>query len=100
MLSPSPDGAGTLLKVRVIPGARKNQVAGEEGGRLKVRLQAPPLEGKANAALQKFLAASLGLKKNRIRLVSGQRSRDKLLLLEGVALDDALQVIKSTVERE
>ena len=75
-------------------------MAGEEGGRLKVRLQAPPLEGKANAALQKFLAASLGLKKNRIRLVSGQRSRDKLLMLEGVALDDALQVIKSTVERE
>ena len=75
-------------------------MAGEEGGRLKVRLQAPPLEGKANAALQKFLAASLGLKKNRIRLVSGQRSRDKLLMLEGVALDDALRVIKSIVERE
>ena len=96
-LTAAPDGV--LLAVRVIPGARRNQLA-DEGGRLKVRLQAPPVEGKANAALLKFLAVRLGLRKNRLRLVSGERSRDKLLLLADVSLDEARRMIKSAMERE
>lgn len=71
-----------MLKVRVIPGAKKSVIAGEENGRLKVRLQAPPVEGKANKELLKLLARSFALKKNQIALVSGEHSRDKLVQLD------------------
>ncbi|MHB0866768.1 MAG: DUF167 domain-containing protein [Thermoleophilia bacterium] len=87
VLSASPEGS--LLKVRVVPGARKSQLAGESAGRLRVRLMAPPVEGKANLALLRYLADVLGIRKNRVSLVSGERSREKTVLLAGVSLVDA-----------
>lgn len=96
MLSSSPEGA--LLAVRVVPGARKSGLAGVTGTRLRVRLQAPPVEGKANRELERFLAGILGLKKNQVRLVAGERSREKTLLLRNLSVDEAsarLQVLTS-----
>ena len=98
MLSGAPDG--TLLRVRVTPGARKSEIAGEAGGRLRVRLQAPPVEGKANRELTKFIAKALGLKKNRVSLAGGEKSREKTLLLEGLDLPDARNRLKSVLDEE
>lgn len=89
-----------MLHVRVVPGAKKSQLAGEEGGRLKVRIQAPPVEGKANRELLRLLARELGLKKNRIALISGERSRDKKLLLKNVSLAEAYVMIKSALDEK
>lgn len=85
------------MSVRVLPGARKSALAGEENGRLKVRLQAPPVEGKANKALIAFLAGELGLKKNRVELRTGHRSRDKLVLLKGMGPRQAADMIESVL---
>ncbi len=85
------------MSVRVLPGARKSALAGEENGRLKVRLQAPPVEGKANKALIAFLAGELGLKKNRVELRTGHRSRDKLVLLKGMRPREAADMIESVL---
>jgi len=93
MLSSSPEGA--LLAVKVIPGARKSAIAGETGGRLRVRLNAPPVEGKANRELERFLAGALGLKKNQVRLTAGERSREKTLLLKNLSVDDARVRLRS-----
>lgn len=98
MLSSSPEGI--LLKVRVVPGAKKSEVAGELAGRLKVRLQAPPVEGKANRELLKFLAGALGLKKNRVSLAGGERSREKSVLLAGISMEDARQRLKTATGEE
>lgn len=75
--------------MKVVPGARKSAVAGEADGRLRVRLCAPPVEGKANRELERFLAGALGLKKNQVRLVAGERSREKTVLLKGLTIADA-----------
>lgn len=87
MLSGTPDG--TLLLVRVSPGARKSEIMGETGGRLRIRLQAPPVDGKANRELARFIARELGMKKNHVTLASGERSREKTLLLRGLTPAEA-----------
>ena len=66
-----------ILDVRVIPRARKNEFGGERDGRLIVRLAAPPVEGAANAALIDFLARHFKVPASRVRILSGERSRNK-----------------------
>ena len=77
-------GDGVALRIRVQPRARKSEVVGLHGGALKIRLQAPPVDGKANQALLRFLADRLGVAASAVRLVSGEKSRDKTLLVSGV----------------
>jgi len=75
---------GVLLPVRVQPRASRDQVVGVQDAALKVRLTAPPVDGAANQALVKFLAKALGVSKGRLSLVSGQKSRHKLVRVEGL----------------
>ncbi len=93
-------GEGTLLEVRVVPGAKRSGITGTDDGRLRVRVQAPPVEGKANLALLNLLARELGMKKNRLKLVSGGRSRNKTVLLKGVKPALARAMIQTVLERE
>ncbi len=65
-----------IISVRVVPRAKQNKVV-EEAGRLKVYLTAPPVEGKANEALIEALAEHFGVKKRQVRLVRGEKGRDK-----------------------
>lgn len=71
------DGADLLLDVRVIPRAKQTGIAGIRDGRLLIRLQAPPLEGRANAALEQWLARLCGVSRGAVTVESGARSRDK-----------------------
>ncbi|MBI5871334.1 MAG: YggU family protein [Actinobacteria bacterium] len=98
MLSGTPDG--TLLLVRVSPGARKSEIMGEAGGRLRIRLQAPPVEGKANRELTRFVARELELKKNRVTLAAGEKSREKTLLLQGIEPEEVRDRLKSALKEE
>ena len=67
-----------LINIRVIPNAKQNKIVKEQA-RLKVYLTAPPVEGKANKALIEFLAEHFGVKKSKITIIRGQKSRDKLV---------------------
>lgn len=81
-----------MLAVRVIPRARKNEITeNADGSRLKIRLQAPPVDGKANQALIKFLAEIMEIPASNIEIISGEKSRDKLLLIRGLDLSTASQ---------
>jgi uncharacterized protein (TIGR00251 family) len=75
------------LTLHVQPGARRTEVAGAHGDALKIRLAAPPVDGKANAALVEFVAARLDLPKSAVRLVGGQTSRRKILELDAIPPD-------------
>lgn len=77
--------AGVELDVRVIPRARRTQLAGTRDGALLVRLAAPPVDGAANDALIAFLAETLAVPRRAIRVVSGEHSRHKRLAIEGVS---------------
>jgi uncharacterized protein (TIGR00251 family) len=74
------EGEGRVtLTLHIQPGAKKSEISGLYGDALKIRLAAPPVDGKANAALIGFVAERLGLAKALIRLKSGQTSRRKVL---------------------
>jgi uncharacterized protein (TIGR00251 family) len=73
-----------VFPVRVQPRASKDEIAGEIGGTLKVRLRAPAVEGRANEALIEFLARLLKTPKSAVRILSGDRSRTKRIEIGGV----------------
>ncbi|MBP5985631.1 MAG: YggU family protein [Azonexus sp.] len=79
------DGRITLT-LHIQPGAKKTEFAGLHGDALKIRLAAPPVDGKANEALIKFVAETLGLAKSAVNLKSGQTSRRKVLEVQGAKL--------------
>lgn len=78
------DDAGVRLRLHIQPGAKKTEVAGLHGEALKIRLAAPPVDGKANACLIAFLADRLGVAKAAISLVSGDTSRAKRVRISGI----------------
>lgn len=80
-------GAEVVLTLHVQPGARRTEIAGLHGDALKVRLAAPPVDGKANECLIGFLAEILGVAKHRVELVSGATSRSKRVRIEGIEAD-------------
>jgi uncharacterized protein (TIGR00251 family) len=83
-------GHGAALALRVIPRARKNEVASIlEDGTIKIRLAAPPVEGKANQSLIRFLAELLEVAPNRIELVAGASGRNKLVVISGMEAEEA-----------
>ena len=73
-----------LLDVRVQPRAKRTEVVGERGGAIVVRLAAPPVDGKANAALCAFVAARAGVPKRAVEIVRGASARDKTVRVDGV----------------
>jgi uncharacterized protein (TIGR00251 family) len=75
------------IEVRVVPRAKRNEIAGERDGRLLVRVAAPPVDGKANAAVVKLLAKALGVQRSAVAIVTGESARDKLIRVEGVGAD-------------
>lgn len=79
---------GVSLAIRVVPRASRDELSGVEAGALKVRLTAPPVEGAANQALVKLLAKSLGVAKSKVVLVSGERSRNKRVMVHGLSQDE------------
>jgi len=83
----------TRLSIRVQPGARSDALIGwttdSRGGEvLKIRLRAPAVEGKANAALIEFLAHSLGLRRSQIAILRGDKSREKIVAVEGMTIEE------------
>ncbi len=77
---------GVVLRVRVQPKASREAISGTLEG-IKVALTAPPVDGEANAALIALVAKRVGLPKSAVRLVSGEKSREKTLFLPGKGLD-------------
>ncbi len=84
-------GGALILTLHVQPGAKTSEVAGEHGEALKIRLAAPPVDGRANAALLAFVAQRLGLAKSAVLLKHGQSARRKVLLLSGVTAAEAIR---------
>lgn len=85
---------GVTLTVKVIPNSSKNSIAPDAQGRLIVRLSAPPVEGKANKELVRFLAKKLGAPQSAVTILQGKSSKEKVLLIAGADTASVLQVIE------
>ena len=82
-----------IFSVRVQPRASKDEIAGEMGGALKVRLRAPAVEDRANEALVEFLAQLLKTSRSAVRILGGERSRTKRLEIRGVTQQQILSLV-------
>lgn len=86
------------FSVRVIPRAKKTEYVGEYAEGIKIKISAPPLDGKANDELVKFLSKKLSLSRSGVRVISGQTSRDKILeadVPENFSKEDFLKLLES-----
>ena len=94
---------GVTLAVRAQPGAKRTVVVGVYGEgvaeQLKITVQAPPIEGRANDALVHFLAATFRVPRASVELVSGELSRSKVFLLRGVTEEQARTVLESAPQK-
>lgn len=79
---------GVRLHIHVQPRASKSEVVGTFGDALKVRIAAPPVDGEANAELERFIAKLLGIPRSRVSVVSGESSRRKMLHIEAITAEE------------
>jgi uncharacterized protein (TIGR00251 family) len=77
--------ATITLKIHLLPRASRDEICGLHGDALKIKVTAPPVEGKANMALQRFIAKKLNLAASQIEIMAGQRSREKILRISGIS---------------
>jgi uncharacterized protein len=88
VISSAPHARGVVVPVFAQPGSKRAGIIGERAGALRVAVTAPPEKGKANAAIQSVLALALGCKASQITLLSGETSRRKRFLIEGITADE------------
>ena len=81
------------IKVKVLPRSSMNRIVCEEKGVFKVKLTAPPVEGKANKALIELIAKRLGLPKGGVEITSGERSRLKTVRIHGLPSEDVYSLL-------
>lgn len=91
-----PDGS-LRLAVRVQPKASRNQVDGLHGEALKLRVTAPPVDGKANEAVIRFVAKLLGVAPSTISIASGETSRDKVIRLPSLSFEQAATTLRDSL---
>jgi uncharacterized protein (TIGR00251 family) len=91
MAAMSPESA--LLRIRVQPRAKRDEVVGERDGAIVIRLKAPPVDGKANAALVGFIAKAAGVPRSRVEIVRGATAREKVVRVQGAAEADLRRVL-------
>jgi uncharacterized protein (TIGR00251 family) len=79
------------VTVRLTPRASRTEIVGPRGNALVVKVTAPPAEERANEALRRLLAKAVGIPPGRVKIVRGQKGREKLLRLEGVRAAEAAE---------
>jgi uncharacterized protein len=85
---------GIILRVKVTPNSSRNALISEHGDRLAVKLTAPPVEGKANKGLVKFVGKKLRIPPSSITIIRGHSSREKDLLIPGIDVASAMERLK------
>ena len=89
------DEAPVVFRVRVVPRASRSEILGSEGGTLRVRVSAPPVEGKANKELVKLLAKALAVGSGQVELVSGHKARLKTVRIHGVDRESVSNLMRT-----
>ncbi len=90
-----PSDGGILISFRVSPGAKRTSIEGVYGeASLKLKVAAPPVDGKANKEIESFLAKLLGIRKSDVAVVKGASSRDKTVLVRGAELSEVEKVLE------
>ncbi|MBN2255818.1 MAG: YggU family protein [Deltaproteobacteria bacterium] len=84
---------GVVFKVRVLPRSSRCEIAGIQDDALKLKITAPPVEGQANEECIRFLSRALGVKRNRISITAGGKSKNKSIAITGLTRKDIESII-------
>jgi uncharacterized protein (TIGR00251 family) len=87
------------LQFHIVPNAKQNKVVGEYGGAIKIKLRAPATEGKANAAVRRFLAEELKIPERSIVFERGHKSREKMIRIDGLSEEEIRAALRQNVLR-
>ena len=87
---------GAVIRVKVLPRSSKTEIAGKADGVYRIKLTAPPVDGKANKALINFLAKKTGLPKRKFQIVSGEHSRNKIIRIHRVTSEDVMKSLRDS----
>ncbi len=79
---------GVILKIHVQPRAKKTEIVGRHGQAVKIRLAAPPVDGRANEALVAYLAKILSRPRTDFSIISGAKEREKKILIRGATIEE------------
>ena len=93
---PSTQHPRVQIRVRVIPGASRNQIVGVVDGAYKIKIAAQPVKGKANKALKEFIAKILGVRKSDVQISTGENARIKTVLIEGIDDKSVARILSKT----
>jgi uncharacterized protein (TIGR00251 family) len=91
----APTGTGVLIRLRVMPKARRTEPEGLRGDRLALRVQAPPVEGQANQAVLRWAAEAFGVRGSAVRLARGEKSREKDVAIDGLTAERAGEILSA-----
>ena len=94
MIESTHENNAVIFTVRVIPRSSRSEIIGSHEGVLKVKLNAPPVEGAANAELLKLFAKKLGISRSRVSIVSGETSRIKRLRIIGITPEELQKALR------
>ena len=87
-------GGAVSFKVRVQPRASRTEIAGEHAEAIRLRIAAPPVDGKANEECRRFLARLLGISASSVEIVSGNSSRDKIIRIRNTNAERIREALK------
>lgn len=90
----SPVAGGVRIAVQITPNAKKTEVVGVHDDALKLKLQAQPIEGRANEALVKFLASQLSVPKSAVTITHGHTNKRKLVEVKGATVEEATKALQ------
>jgi len=91
-------GGAVTFRVRVQPRASRTEITGEHAGAVKLRIAAPPVDGKANEECRRFLAKLLGVSASLVEIVSGESSRDKVIRIHKVSAERVSEALGAVIQ--
>jgi uncharacterized protein (TIGR00251 family) len=100
MLTVRETNEGVTFAIRVLPRSSKCEMAGLQGDALKIRITAPPVEGRANEACIRFLASLFNVNKNRIAIEAGHKSKNKQVSIAGLTCGDVRAVLSEDLMQQ
>ena len=89
---------GLLISINVQPRSSKTEIIGMHQNSLKIKLTSPPVEGAANSLLIKFISKKLGIAKSKIVLKSGEKSRQKKLIIKGCSKEEIIKKLAANIQ--
>jgi uncharacterized protein (TIGR00251 family) len=89
---------GAVLEIRLLPRSSRCEVAGVQDGALKIKITAPPVEGRANGECIRFISDLLRIRKSAVSIIAGEKSKNKTVLVTGMTAQEIEKVIRPMVE--